>query len=87
MVLLGKSSDPEPSTFTDEEIDKYFDVSVSLTAHKKQKFSCILQGSKLLGSNSRCHANRSRSIGWKPIYTTLDMLASVLPDVKRLSSA
>lgn len=32
MVLLGKSVDSEPSTFTDEEIDKYFDVSASLTS-------------------------------------------------------
>ncbi|PPQ71191.1 hypothetical protein CVT24_010009 [Panaeolus cyanescens] len=30
-----------------------------------------------LGTNSRCHADRARSIGWKPRKTTQDMLASV----------
>ncbi|KAF7348993.1 hypothetical protein MVEN_01420300 [Mycena venus] len=34
-------------------------------------------GSAYLGSNSRCRATRSLSIGWKPVKTTKDMLASI----------
>ena len=30
-----------------------------------------------LGGNSRCRADRSRAIGWKPKRTTKDMLASI----------
>lgn len=29
MVALGKSDNPEPTTFTKEEIDKYFGVRIS----------------------------------------------------------
>jgi nucleoside-diphosphate-sugar epimerase len=35
-----------------------------------------------LGTNSRCRADRSRSIGWKPVKTTKDMLASIRPEVE-----
>jgi len=64
LVDLGKSSTSEPTTFTAEEIVKYF------------------RGSAYLGSNSRCRANRSRSIGWKPVHTKQDMLASIKPEVE-----
>ncbi|KAF8968166.1 hypothetical protein BDZ97DRAFT_1801302 [Flammula alnicola] len=67
LVELGKSDNPEPSTFSKEEIDKYF------------------QGSTYLGTNSRCRANRSRSIGWKPIKTKKDFLASIKPEVEALA--
>jgi len=33
------------------------------------------------GTNARCRADRSRSIGWKPVKTTKDMLASIKPEV------
>jgi len=69
LVKLGKGTNPEASTFTQEELNKYF------------------QGSKFMGSNSRCRANRSRSIGWKPVRTTKDMLASVQPEVEALLRA
>ncbi|KAH7915630.1 hypothetical protein BJ138DRAFT_1176400 [Hygrophoropsis aurantiaca] len=54
----GKGKSPDPTTFSEEEIQKYF-------------------GSAYLGSNSRCKAVRSRAIGWKPAYTTEDMLKSI----------
>ncbi|EGO24512.1 hypothetical protein SERLADRAFT_467949 [Serpula lacrymans var. lacrymans S7.9] len=60
---LGKGKSPEPTTFTEEELLKYF-------------------GGAYLGSNSRCRAERSRSIGWNPKYTTQDMLASIKPEVE-----
>ncbi|KAF8986596.1 NAD(P)-binding protein [Cyathus striatus] len=41
-------------------------------------------GSTYIGSTSRCHGNRSRSIGWRPIKTTDDFLASIKPEVEAL---
>ncbi|KAH9481425.1 Oxidase ucsJ [Psilocybe cubensis] len=66
MVALGKSDNPEPTTFTKEELDKYF------------------QGSDYLGTNSRCRANRSRSIGWNPVKTKEDFIASIRAEVEAL---
>ncbi|KAJ7833056.1 hypothetical protein B0H14DRAFT_3711523 [Mycena olivaceomarginata] len=37
-----------------------------------------------LGSNSRCRATHSLSIGWKPVKTTKDMLASIRPEVEAI---
>jgi hypothetical protein len=37
-----------------------------------------------LGTNSRCRANRSRSIGWKPVKTTEHMLASIKLELDEL---
>ncbi|KAF8199609.1 hypothetical protein BJ912DRAFT_1139672 [Pholiota molesta] len=68
LVALGKSDNPEPTTFTKEEIDKYF------------------EGSAYLGSNSRARANHSRAIGWKPVKTKADFLASIKPEVETLAA-
>ncbi|KAF8841111.1 NAD(P)-binding protein [Paxillus ammoniavirescens] len=35
-----------------------------------------------LGTNSRCKANRARTLGWKPKYTTEDMLKSIKGEVE-----
>ncbi|KDR76306.1 hypothetical protein GALMADRAFT_140021 [Galerina marginata CBS 339.88] len=64
MVKLGKSKDPTPTSFTEEEVKKYFPRGSSL------------------GTNSRCRADRGRSIGWNPQKTTKDMLASVKLEFK-----
>ncbi|THH08886.1 hypothetical protein EW145_g2403 [Phellinidium pouzarii] len=66
LVVLGKGKSLEPTTFTQEDLDKYFN------------------GSPYLGSNSRCIANRSRSVGWKPAHTTSDFIASIRPEVEAL---
>jgi hypothetical protein len=42
------------------------------------------QGLSLMGTNCRAKANRSRSIGWKPVKTTKDLLASVKSEVVAL---
>ncbi|KAI9061683.1 NAD-P-binding protein [Trametes sanguinea] len=65
---FGLADTEEPSTFTQEELDKYF------------------AGSDSLGSNSRCRAERSRSIGWKPSKTTEDMLASIKLEIQYMLS-
>jgi len=36
------------------------------------------------GTNSRCRADRSRSIGWKPVKKTTDMLASIKREVDEM---
>ncbi|KAJ6571112.1 hypothetical protein B0H19DRAFT_1255111 [Mycena capillaripes] len=41
-------------------------------------------GDPYLGSNSRCRATRSLSIGWKPTKSTSDMLASIRPEMEAL---
>ncbi|KAG6820957.1 hypothetical protein H0H93_009193 [Arthromyces matolae] len=66
LVEFGKTTSSDPTTFTKEEMDKYFG------------------GSDYFGSNSRCKANRSRAIGWKPTKGTADLFASVRPEVEAL---
>ncbi|EIN10832.1 NAD(P)-binding protein [Punctularia strigosozonata HHB-11173 SS5] len=66
LVALGKAKTAEPTPFTEEEIQQYFN------------------GSKYLGSNSRCRADHAKSIGWKPRKTTEDMLASIHAEVESI---
>ncbi|KAH9887370.1 NAD-P-binding protein [Cubamyces lactineus] len=63
LIKRGITQDPEPTPFTTEELAKYFGSEAV--------------GRYYSGSNARCRAERSRSIGWKPRYTTEDMLRSV----------
>jgi hypothetical protein len=35
-----------------------------------------------LGTNSRCKANRARTLGWKPKFTTEDMVRSTKGEVE-----
>lgn len=69
-VELGLSKTDEPTTFTDEELAKYFG-SVEIGNY--------------WGSNSRARANHSRSLGWKPKYTKEDLLASIKPEVEAIA--
>jgi len=69
MVELGLTNDPEPTTFTDEELAKYF--------------GSVKTGNSW-GTNSRARATHSRSIGWEPKYTTKDMLASIKPEIEAI---
>ncbi|KII89891.1 hypothetical protein PLICRDRAFT_174707 [Plicaturopsis crispa FD-325 SS-3] len=41
-------------------------------------------GGPWLGSNCRVVADRSRALGWKPTKTTVDLLASIKPEVEAL---
>ncbi|KAL7278981.1 hypothetical protein ACG7TL_006813 [Trametes sanguinea] len=66
LVELGITDDPEPEPFSREELIRYYG---------SEKFG------NYSGSNSRCRADRGRSIGWKPRYTTEDMLKSIKPEV------
>ncbi|KAJ7625818.1 hypothetical protein FB45DRAFT_836098 [Roridomyces roridus] len=66
LVALGKSDNPEPKTFSQEELDQFFG------------------GSAILGTNARCRASHSLSIGWKPTKGTKDLLASVSAEMDAL---
>ncbi|KAI0920646.1 hypothetical protein AcV5_010330 [Taiwanofungus camphoratus] len=67
LVELGVSKSAEPTAFTTEELIKYFGSEAA---------------GNYSGTNSRCRADRGRSIGWKPTKTTADMLASIKPEVE-----
>ncbi|KAJ8072715.1 hypothetical protein PM082_016274 [Marasmius tenuissimus] len=68
LVDLGIATSPKPTSFTKEEIDKYFG------------------GSNFSENNSRCRANRSKSIGWQPKKTTEDLLKSIRPEVQAMTN-
>nr|VWO98122.1 Protein RecA (Recombinase A) [Ganoderma boninense] len=67
MVDLGLSEKPEPTTFTVDELKKYW------RSERAGWYS---------GTNSRARADRGRALGWKPKNTTQDMLASIKPEVE-----
>jgi len=50
----------------------------------KAELDKYLDGSSYLGSNARCKGNRGRALGWKPVKTTADMLASLKPEVEAM---
>ncbi|KAJ7193548.1 NAD-binding protein [Mycena pura] len=58
--------------------------SAQPTTFSQAELDKYFKGSAYLGSNSRCRATRSRSIGWKPVKTTSDMLASIRPEVEAI---
>lgn len=66
----GFTKTPEASTFTTEDLVKYFGSGAI---------------GNYLGTNSRCRANRSRAIGWQPKHSKNDMLASIKPEVAALA--
>jgi len=69
LVELGRGKSDEPTSLSPEEVIEYFGSEA---------------GGNRYGTNSRCRANRSRSIGWKPKKTTADMLASIKAEVSAL---
>ncbi|KAI0940979.1 hypothetical protein AcV7_003207 [Taiwanofungus camphoratus] len=67
LVELGVSKSAEPTPYTTEELVKYWGSEPAGNYN---------------GTNSRCRADRARSIGWKPVNTTADMLASIKPEAE-----
>ncbi|KAI0738076.1 NAD-P-binding protein [Daedaleopsis nitida] len=68
LVSLGVANTAEPTTYTPQEIKTYFGSEQ--------------WGWMLFGSNCRCRADRARAIGWKPKYTTEDLMKSIKPEVE-----
>ncbi|TFK72947.1 NAD-binding protein [Pluteus cervinus] len=59
-------------------------TSAEPTIFNDDEIKEFFQGSRYLGSNSRCVANRSKSLGWNPKKSTADLLASISAEVKAL---
>ncbi|KAG6830660.1 hypothetical protein H0H92_015557 [Tricholoma furcatifolium] len=54
------------------------------TTFTKDEMQRYFGGYDYFGTNSRCRANRSRAIGWKPKYTTESMYEGIAPEVDAL---
>lgn len=67
LVALGITDEAAPTPFTTDEFISYW--------------GSVRWGS-VFGSNSRCRAERARSIGWTPKYTKKDFIESILPEVE-----
>ncbi|EPS96185.1 hypothetical protein FOMPIDRAFT_1032505 [Fomitopsis schrenkii] len=63
LVEIGVSADPEPTSFSTEELVKYWGAEAL---------------GKYWGSTCRCSADRGRALGWKPKFTEADMLTSLM---------
>ncbi|KAJ7488072.1 hypothetical protein FB451DRAFT_1529080 [Mycena latifolia] len=61
LVEMGRLAHPEPTTFSEEELVKYYTPWLR----------------RAQGANSHCVARRSYSIGWAPVRRTADLLASI----------
>ncbi|KAG6853598.1 hypothetical protein C0991_002921 [Blastosporella zonata] len=59
-------------------------TSTEPTSLTKEELDKYFYGSNFFGANSRCRANRSRAIGWRPTKTARDLLASIKPEVESL---
>lgn len=51
------------------------------TAFTEDEMGKYFPNGTILGANSRCRADRSRAVGWKPKKGTKDLLASVRGEV------
>ncbi|CCM05825.1 uncharacterized protein FIBRA_08059 [Fibroporia radiculosa] len=69
LAELGLGGSGEPTTYITGELTKY--VGSEDISH-------------FLGANSRCRADRGRSIGWKPSRTLEDLLKGIKPEVEAL---
>ncbi|KAJ7119847.1 hypothetical protein C8R44DRAFT_853853 [Mycena epipterygia] len=56
----------------------------TLALFTQEEIQKYIKGSENLGTNSRCIAKRSYSIGWAPVKTTKDLVASIYPEVQAL---
>lgn len=86
MVKYKLTDNPEPTTFSKEEIDKYFGgvriVSILSSMRVADRSFIPAYQSDYLGSNSRARGDRSRRIGWKPKYEAEDFFRSLDAEVK-----
>ncbi|KZT27594.1 NAD(P)-binding protein [Neolentinus lepideus HHB14362 ss-1] len=69
---LGKVNSPELTQLADDEVIKYYGNPMFVTS--------------VNGGNSRCRADRSFALGWKPTRGTKDMLDSIKPECEVIVS-
>ncbi|KIJ63834.1 hypothetical protein HYDPIDRAFT_40854 [Hydnomerulius pinastri MD-312] len=60
------------------ESDSREPTSFDQSEYDKPEYKWLI----LVGMNSRCKSNRAHSLGWKPKYTTEDMLQSIKDEVQ-----
>ncbi|GJE92242.1 NAD(P)-binding protein [Phanerochaete sordida] len=72
MRALGLTQDAEPTSFSDDELAKYF---------------FTFEIGQLWGTNSRFRASRAKALGWSPKHSTKDLLASIRPEVEAIAKA
>ena len=72
LVALGKATEAEPTSFTLDELPRYFWT---------EKFGW------LWGTNCRVRASRGIALGWKPRYKTKDLMAFIRPEVESVIAA
>ena len=83
LVALGKAKTDEVTSFSDAEMDKYYGGVRPRAPFRPA--SADRRGSGQLdwiGPNSRCRAERSRKLGWKPTKGTEEMLKSIRPETE-----
>lgn len=72
LVALGKTSDPTPAAYTEEELKKFLPPPMDV----------------ILGNNARCSSERSYSIGWKPKYgSNATLFENARAETARLAKA
>ncbi|KAJ7242688.1 hypothetical protein C8J57DRAFT_1367366 [Mycena rebaudengoi] len=69
LAAFDKAKSAPPRPFTEEELQKYFPNDLFV---------------RFFGGNARCVGNRSHALGWKPVKTEKDLVASVKPEVEAL---
>lgn len=89
---LEVASSKEPTPFTQEELEKNFQVRFLIVNHHQLVsyadiyLVSLQQFWPVLATNCYARADRSRAIGWKPTGTKADFLANIKAEVKELLS-
>lgn len=60
--------------------------SAEPTTLTEEELAKYFPGGASLGTNSRAKADRGRALGWKPVKTTKDLLASIEEEVKAFAA-
>lgn len=88
LVQKGIGHNVEPTTFIADELVKYWGSEVASFRYAWFRLVFLIRPRFLqdagngYGSNSRCRANRSRLLGWRPVRTKDDMIASIEAEVE-----
>ncbi|KAK7039712.1 hypothetical protein R3P38DRAFT_2901601 [Favolaschia claudopus] len=83
--MVGEGKNLWPNVEIHELADLYATLYDQVVADAGQaELDKYFGGSAYLGSNSRCRATRSRSIGWKPVKSTDEMLGTIRAEMEAL---
>lgn len=83
LVELGLSATDEVTTYTPEEVAKYYPFVSPLADGRIEQLLRASQGTDVhFGSNARGRGTHSYALGWKPKYSTKDYLASIKGEIE-----